>query len=173
MSRYISEHGTVVEQVSVARERVWKLMRRHLEPKGMPLEVLGALDVFGIVEDFFGSRPRTAAWWSRRPTTTVKPDRWMVDYVVDLICGDGLWAIFDGYPDIAVSWRHRADALVAYRAQIPDREVEVDRTLGTLIEPSRSVGFIDSGVRGRSLTLARSAALAWITSGDSDERPSV
>ncbi|MGH3903775.1 MAG: thiopeptide-type bacteriocin biosynthesis protein [Pseudonocardiaceae bacterium] len=126
---------------------------------------LAVANMVTIVSAFVGDVADAMDWLPSRPVpATPATDRAVTDQAIRLATDMGVLRELPGWAGaVERAWQARADALAAYRKQLPP-DADVDRVLESLLHMhhNRAIG-IDPDSEGTCRRLARRAALTWRT----------
>jgi lantibiotic biosynthesis protein len=153
------------EDVFVADSHVVAAALRDVPATAVHPTALAVTNMVGVVTGFFGDLAEAMNWLAARPVpVTPSIDRAVTDHAIRLATDVGaLWKL-PGWAAVAnQAWQTRADALAAYRKQLPP-DSNIDIILESLLHMhhNRALG-IDPDSERTCRRLARRAALSWRT----------
>ncbi len=123
---------------------------------------LAVANMVGIVSGFLGGPAEAMDWLAARPVPTAPAiERAVTDQAIRLATAGALGELPGWSDEIGQAWQARADALAAYRKQLPP-DVNVDVVVESLLHMhhNRAVG-IDPDSERTCRRLARQAAITW------------
>ncbi len=167
-------HGAAMgaaEDVFAADSRAVAVVLRHLSASTADRTALVAVDMVSIVSGFFGDLAVAMDWLTARPAPAAPAtDRTAADQAIRLFTGRKLQDVPGWTDEIDQAWQTRADALAAYREQLPP-ETDAHVVLESLLHlhHNRAIG-IDPDSERTCRRLARQAALAWRARQEGDDR---
>ncbi|MGH3624451.1 MAG: lantibiotic dehydratase, partial [Sciscionella sp.] len=159
------EAMNAAEDVFIADSHVVAAALRDLPTAAAHPTALAVANMVGIVCGFVGDLAETMDSLATRPVpATPATDRAVTDQAIRLATDVGaLRESPDWTAAVDYAWQARADALAAYRKQLPP-DADLDRVLESLLHMhhNRAIG-IDPDSERTCRRLARQAALTWRT----------
>ncbi|MBV9141259.1 MAG: lantibiotic dehydratase [Pseudonocardiales bacterium] len=157
-------HGEALdaaEDVFVADSRAAAAGLR-IPPAAVHPVALAVANMVGILSGFLGGLAEAMDWLAARPAPTAPAvERAVSDHAIRLATAGALRQVPGWVGEVGQAWQARADALAAYRTQLP-AEVNVDVVVESLLHlhHNRAIG-IDPDSERACRRLARQAAITW------------
>ncbi len=160
-----SEAMDAAEDVFAADSHLVATVLRALSATVVHPTALAVANMVGIISGFFGEHAEAMGWLAARAVlSTPATDRVVTDQAIRLATDMGALRELPGWA-VAVdhAWQTRADALAAYRKQLPP-DANIDAIAESLLHMhhNRAIG-IDPDSERTCRRLARQAALTWRT----------
>ncbi|MGH3752944.1 MAG: lantibiotic dehydratase [Pseudonocardiaceae bacterium] len=153
------------EDVFAADSHLVATLLRTLPATAAHPTALAVANMVGIVHSFLGDHIEAMGWLAARPVpSTPSTDRAVTDQAIRLATDLGTLREVPGWAGaVDHAWQASADALAAYRKQLPP-DTDLDRVVESLLHMhhNRAIG-IDPDSERTCRRLARQAALAWRT----------
>ncbi len=150
------------EAVFVADSQLVAAQLQHLPDAVIDPAALTAVNMLGTLEGFFGDMASAWTWLtSNPPPLDALADRILTHLVVRFARSGLPLSVPRWNSELSTAWQRRADALAAYRKQLPDT-ARTDDVLESLLHMhhNRAIG-IDREGEAVCRRLARQAAIAW------------
>ncbi|GAA1696411.1 lantibiotic dehydratase [Kribbella yunnanensis] len=153
---------TAAETVFVADSQLVAAQLHHLPATVIDPAALAAVNMLGMLEGFFGDMASACTWLtSNPPPLAARADRILTHLVVRFARSGLPFSVPRWNGELSSAWKRRAEALEAYREQLPDA-ARTNDVLESLLHMhhNRAMG-IDREGEAVVRRLARQAAVAW------------